>query len=53
MKGQYGIEGICLGMPAIVGEKGVERMIEIPLNEEEQQKLRQSAQTLSDVLKEV
>ena len=40
-------------MPAIVGEKGVERMIEIPLNEEEQQKLRQSAQTLSDVLKEV
>lgn len=52
MNGQYGIEGICLGMPAIVGERGVERMIQIPLNEEEQRKLRESAQTLTKVLEQ-
>ena len=53
MKGQYGIEGICLGMPAIVGERGVEGLIEIPLNEEEKRKLKQSAETLASVLAEV
>lgn len=53
IKGQYGIEGVCLGMPAIVGEKGVERLIEIPLNEEEQKKLKESADTLASVLAEV
>ena len=52
MHGQYGIEGICLGMPVIVGERGVERMMEIPLNEEEQKKLQDSAQTLLKVLEE-
>lgn len=53
MTGEYGIDGICLGMPAVVGENGIERMIEIPLNEEELGKLQQSASTLKEALKDI
>jgi L-lactate dehydrogenase len=50
MKGDFGIEGISLSMPAIVGKDGVECLVPIQLNEEEISKLQQSAQTLKDTL---
>lgn len=50
MHGQYGIDGICLSMPAIVGKNGVETHVPLQLNNEEIKKLQQSAKTLQDVL---
>ena len=50
MHGQYGIEGISLSMPAIVGKDGIETHIPIQLNEEEISKLHDSAKTLQDIL---
>ena len=50
MKGDFGIEGISLSMPAIVGKDGVECLVPIQLNEDEISKLQQSAQTLKDTL---
>ena len=50
MKGDFGIEGISLSMPAIVGKEGVECLVPIQLNEEEISKLQQSAQTLKNTL---
>lgn len=50
MKGDFGIEGISLSMPAIVGKDGVECLVPIQLNDEEISKLQQSAQTLKDTL---
>ena len=50
MKGDFGIEGISLSMPAIVGKDGVECLVPIQLNEEEISKLHQSAQTLKNTL---
>ena len=50
MKGNFGIEGISLSMPAIVGKDGVECLVPIQLNEEEISKLQQSAQTLKNTL---
>ena len=50
MKGDFGIEGISLSMPAIVGKDGDECLVPIQLNEEEISKLQQSAQTLKDTL---
>ena len=41
MKGDFGIEGISLSMPAIVGKDGVECLVPIQLNEEEISKLQQ------------
>ena len=50
MHGQYGIEGISLSMPAIVGKDGVETLVPIQLNKEETEKLQQSAKTLQDII---
>lgn len=50
MKGDFGINGISLSMPAIVGKDGVECLVPIQLNEEEISKLQQSAQTLKNTL---
>jgi len=50
MKGDFGINGISLSMPAIVGKDGVECLVPIQLNEEEISKLQKSAKTLSDTL---
>ncbi len=50
MKGDFGIEGISLSMPAIVGKDGVECLVPIQLNDEEISKLQQSAKTLKDTL---
>ena len=50
LHGEHGIEGISLSMPAIVGKDGVETLVPIQLNDEEESKLRLSAKTLQDIL---
>lgn len=49
MHGEYGIEGIALSMPAIVGLDGVETHVPIVLDEEERKQLQHSAETLKQV----
>ncbi|MBP5468106.1 MAG: L-lactate dehydrogenase [Candidatus Riflebacteria bacterium] len=50
LHGEHGIEGIFLSMPAIVGKDGVETLVPIQLNDEEESKIRLSAKTLQDIL---
>ena len=50
MNGQFGINDVCLSMPAIVGANGVETLVPISLNEKEKEKLIESANTLKTVL---
>ena len=50
LHGEHGIEGISLSMPAIVGKDGVETLVPIQLNDEEESKIRLSAKTLQDIL---
>lgn len=50
MKGNFGIEGISLSMPAIVGKDGVECLVPIQLNKNETEKLKKSAKTLQEIL---
>lgn len=53
LHGEYGIEGVTLSMPAVVGKNGIEKLVPIRLSEEEQGQLKVSADTLKAVLKEV
>jgi L-lactate dehydrogenase len=46
MSGQYGIEDVYLSLPCVVGRNGVERIIELPLNDAEREGLRASAELL-------
>ena len=48
--GQYGLNGLCLSIPSIVGRRGVEQILEIPLSEEEETALHASAAQLQEVI---
>lgn len=43
LQGEYGLEDICFGVPVVLGRNGVERIIQLDLNEEEQAALARSA----------
>lgn len=51
--GLYGIEDVCLSVPTVIGRKGVEKLIEMNLAEDELQALRHSAQVLRETQKQV
>ena len=53
MHGEYGIDDVVLSMPAIVGKEGIESKIPIDLDANEQRELRESADTLKQVLDEI
>lgn len=53
MHGEYGIEGISLSMPAILGASGVETKAPIILTEKETEKLQAAAAALKEVAKSV
>jgi malate dehydrogenase len=44
LEGEYGLNDIYFGVPVILGGNGVERVIEIDLNEEENTALNKSAE---------
>lgn len=48
--GHYGLENVCIGIPAVIGRKGIENVVEIPLSEEEYSQLHVSAQKLKQTI---
>lgn len=52
-KGSYGIEGVALSLPAIVGKNGVEGVVPIRLSDDEKTALKRSADTLKSVINDV
>lgn len=53
LDGQYGINDMCLAVPTIVTSEGAEKIIEIPLSDEETQGLQQSAEKLKALAREI
>jgi len=51
--GHYGINDVYLSLPAVIGQRGVERVLQLPLDHEERQKLSESAKVLADVLSQL
>lgn len=50
MHGEYGINDVCLSTLAIVGKNGVVGHIDLPLSDEEVEKLHKSAENLKNVI---
>ena len=42
--------GVCLSMPAIIGQNGIEKIIETPLNKKEKEKLLVSAKKIKEII---
>ncbi|MGB2423241.1 MAG: malate dehydrogenase, partial [Flavobacteriales bacterium] len=49
LTGEYGVNDLYLGVPVILGKNGIERILELELNEEEKQLLRESESAVRDV----
>ena len=43
LDGEFGIEGLSIGVPCIIGKNGIERIVEVSLSESEKNKLKESA----------
>jgi malate dehydrogenase len=46
LEGSYGLFGLCLGVPAVVGRGGVEKVVEVELTPPERQAFEASAQAV-------
>ena len=43
LEGQYGLNDICIGVPVLLGKNGIEKIVEIELDNQEKAKLIESA----------
>ena len=53
VKDYYGANDICIGVPCIIGKDGIEDVLKIPLNAEEQEKFRHSASVIREAIDSV
>jgi malate dehydrogenase len=50
LNGHYGFEGIYMGVPAVLGRNGVERIVELPLDSEARAQMQRTAGTIHEDL---
>jgi len=53
LEGEYGISGIYVGVPVLIGSGGVEKIIEIELTEEEQDAFKKSAVAVRELVQNI
>ena len=53
LEGEYGLNNVCLGVPAMVGEAGVERVIEADLPAQERTALERSADVIKEAIAQI
>lgn len=49
LQGEFGIKDVYLGVPAVLGAKGLEKVLEIPLTEGEKKALAHAAKSVSEM----
>jgi len=50
LEGEYGIEGLYMGVPVKLGASGIEQIVELDLSEDERAALAKSADAVRDVV---
>ena len=51
--GEYGINNLFLGVPTVIGKKGVEKIIEVDLNDDEKNSLIKTIKTVKKTVNEI
>jgi len=51
--GQYGVDGLFVGVPTVIGKGGVEKVLEVELSSDDSAALKASAEHVQDLVKEV
>jgi malate dehydrogenase len=50
LEGEYGVDGLFVGVPVVLGEGGLQRVIEITLTAEEQAAFEKSASAVRELV---
>jgi L-lactate dehydrogenase len=50
LEGEYGMDDLYIGVPAIINRNGIRKVIEMPLNEKEKEQFAHSANTLKSII---
>lgn len=50
LEGQYGLKDVYLGVPVVLGKKGIEKIIELQLNADEMALVNESAKAVKEVM---
>ncbi|MBI2638835.1 malate dehydrogenase [Candidatus Peregrinibacteria bacterium] len=50
LNGEYGVKGLFIGVPVVLGGKGVERILEVKLNEEEKAAFEKTVQHVQELV---
>jgi len=53
LNGEYGIKGICIGVPCRLGRQGIENIVELDLKKEEKDKLIKSAENIRQLIQQL
>ena len=46
LDGEYGLNDICIGVPAVIGKNGIEQILEVELSGAEKEKMKSSAEAV-------
>ena len=49
LNGEYGVKSLYAGVPVIIGSEGVEKIVEIKLNEEEKKSFKKSINSVQEL----
>jgi malate dehydrogenase len=50
LEGEYGIDGLYMGVPVKLGAGGIEQIVELDLSDDEREALNASAEAVRDVV---
>ncbi|MBU1998336.1 MAG: malate dehydrogenase [Candidatus Omnitrophota bacterium] len=53
LNGEYGIKDLCIGVPCVIGENGIEEIIELNLHSHEKAELQKSSLSLAEINKRI
>lgn len=51
VNGEYGVQGLFIGVPVVLGKNGAEKVIEIPLTETEKQAFEKTVHNVEDLIR--
>ena len=50
LEGEYGVKDVCIGVPAVIGRNGIEKIVELPLNDFERQEFEKGVQNVREAI---
>ena len=50
LNGEYGVKGIYVGVPVVIGAKGIERIVEVKLDADEKRQFNNSVKAVKDLV---